>query len=257
MTEPVVLVTGASRGIGLAVVTFLLESFGTRVITISRSISPQLKDLSTKHSDRIVIVQGDITNASVHEEAVTSARQKYNRLDAVILNAGTADPLGRVTDPAVSIDGWKSVFDINFFSLLHTLKAAIPSLRESQGRILMVSSDAAIAGIPGWGAYSASKSALNSLGRTLAKEEPNITSIAIRPGIVDTEMAANIRNEGSTSMDQNDHNRFVHLHTSGKLLTAEQPGHVIAALSLNAPKDLSGKFVSWDDDELKAFRQPV
>jgi len=121
MTEPVVLVTGASRGIGLAITTFLLESFGTRVITISRSITPQLKDLSTKYSDRIVIVQGDITNASVHEEAVTSAQQKYNRLDAVILNAGTVEPLGRVTDPEVSIDGWKSVFDVNFFlSLAHT-----------------------------------------------------------------------------------------------------------------------------------------
>jgi len=144
-----------------------------------------------------------------------------------------------------------------FFSLLHTLRAAIPALRESRGRILMVSSGASIAGIPGWGAYSASKAALNSLARTLAKEEPDITSIAIRPGVVDTEMVATIRNEGSASMDQKDHNHFVHLHARGGLLTAEQPGHVIAALSLNGPEDLSGKFVSWDDDELKAFQQPA
>ena len=113
----------------------------------------------------LMLIYGISTNASVHDEAVTSALREYKRLDAVVLNAATLDPLGRVSDPGTSVDGWKSLFDVNVFSLLHTLKAAIPSLRKSHGRVVMVSSGASTGGVAGWGAYSASKAALNSLVR--------------------------------------------------------------------------------------------
>ena len=60
----------------------------------------------------------------------------------------------------------------------------------------MVSSGAATGGVQGWGAYSASKAALNSVVRTLGNEEPDVVSIALRPGVVDTEMQEIIRDKG-------------------------------------------------------------
>ena len=56
-------------------------------------------------------------------------------------------------------------------------------------------------------------------------------------------------------MHGKDHDRFVVLHSRGELVKPEQPGHVIAALSLSAPNDFSGKYVSWDADELKPYQQ--
>jgi NAD(P)-dependent dehydrogenase (short-subunit alcohol dehydrogenase family) len=106
-----------------------------------------------------------------------------------------------------------------------------------------------------WGAYGASKAAMNHFALTLATEESLITSVAIRPGVVDTAMQKAIRDEHSGKMDVKDSTKFRDLYSSGKLLKPEQPGHVIARLVLDAPRDLSGKFLRsvssfnvWLDD---------
>ena len=68
-------------------------------------------------------------------------------------------------EPDFSEDEWRKVFDINFFSLLYAVRAALPKLRESKGRIVFMSSGAAVGGVVGWGAYNASKAGMNSLCR--------------------------------------------------------------------------------------------
>lgn len=75
--------------------------------------------------------------------------------------------MGRIDDPAVSIDAWKQHFDVNVFSLLGTLQLALPDLRMSKngGRVVFISSGAATGSTPGWGAYNAGKAAVNSLAR--------------------------------------------------------------------------------------------
>jgi NAD(P)-dependent dehydrogenase (short-subunit alcohol dehydrogenase family) len=93
-----------------------------------------------------------------------------------------------------------------------------------------------------WGAYGSSKAALNHLAATLGVEEPDITSIAIRPGVVDTDMQVEVRGHGSV-MDSKDTEKFKSLHESGKLLKPEQPGNVMARLVLGAEKGLTGKFL--------------
>ena len=107
------------------------------------------------------------TDPSIHEKAVSSAISTWSRLNAIILNAGTMDPMGRIAsnDAKSTVDDWRFGFDVNFFSLLHTLKAAVPHLRESKGRAIFISSGAAAGGYAGWGAYSATKAAMNSLVR--------------------------------------------------------------------------------------------
>jgi NAD(P)-dependent dehydrogenase (short-subunit alcohol dehydrogenase family) len=83
---------------------------------------------------------------------------------------------------------------------------------------------------------------LNHLATTLAAEEPDITTVAIRPGVVDTEMQVEVRGHNSI-MDQKDTEKFKSLYEKGELLKPEQPGNVIARLATGAEKGLSGKFL--------------
>ena len=96
---------------------------------------------------------------------------------------------------------------------------------------------------------------MNHLAMTIATEEKEITSIAIRPGMVDTEMQRAIREKHNSAMDPSDVKKFAEVKSSGSLLKPEQPGHVIAKLVLDVPKDLSGTFVAWNGDELKAYQE--
>lgn len=107
---------------------------------------------------------------STDEEALANAisvgASRYHGIDGVILNAGILDPLCRIGDDT-PLDSWKQHFDVNFFSLVTAVKAALPYLRKSSsgGRIVFVSSGAAVKGLAGWGPYNAGKAAMNSLCR--------------------------------------------------------------------------------------------
>ncbi|KAG9006044.1 hypothetical protein FRB94_001025 [Tulasnella sp. JGI-2019a] len=256
MGGQVVLVTGASRGIGLAVTRILLSKFAVDVVAFQRTTSPELTLLKEAHNKSLTIVEGDVTSASAIQDAVTTAVSTYGSLSALVLNAGTLHPLARIgSDIPDLVDKWKSLFDVNFFSLVQTVHLALPHLRESQGTVVFVSSGAATGGVAGWGAYSASKAAMNSLCRTLASEEPGIVAVALRPGAVDTGMQATIRAIGGAHMSSKDIAKFTGLHETGTLVKPEDSGHVVAALAVNAGKDLSGKFVSWDEEAMAPFRR--
>ena len=137
----------------------------------------------------------------------------------------------------------------------------------------MTSSGAAEAAYTSWGAYGnysghsrtfpadlhsgASKAAINHLAKTVAKEEPSITTIAVRPGMVDTQMQADIREKYLSNMDQDDAEKFTGAHKNGKLLPPQRPAHVIAMLALDsrpAVKEFSGSFLQWNDEKLKNYQ---
>lgn len=111
-----------------------------------------------------------ILKRSTDEKALSNAiaigAARYKGLDGLILNAGIMDPLCRIGDHT-PLDLWKKQFDVNFFSLVTALKIGLPYLRrsESTGKVVFVSSGAALKGTPGWGPYSAAKAAVNSLCR--------------------------------------------------------------------------------------------
>lgn len=121
-------------------------------------------------------------------------------------------------------------------------KAGLDELRKSKGCIVWVSSGASQKAVRAWGAYGSSKSALNSLSAHIAHEEPEITSIAIAPGRVDTDMQARLRSQGKDTMDKAAYDTFVQAYENGTLLKPHQPGNVIARLLAKPPKALSGQF---------------
>lgn len=85
---------------------------------------------------------------------------------------------------------------------------------------------------------------MNHLALTLGDEEPEVTSVSIRPGMVDTEMQRALREDHATNLEAQMHSKFTTAYKEGKLLKPEQPGHVMAKLVLDAPKALSGRFLS-------------
>ncbi|KAI9353403.1 hypothetical protein DFJ73DRAFT_828479 [Zopfochytrium polystomum] len=251
----VVIVTGASRGIGLAVVRTLLRK-GARVVGVSRTpiaAVPELQSLQAAHPSELTYVETDVTSAAAPAQVVARAQQVFGRLDGVVFNAGVLEPIARLAD--VEAAQFMRLMDVNVGSVVAFAKEALPALRRAGGKMIFVSSGAATSAYSGWGPYCASKAALNMLCEVYSKEERDVVSIALRPGVVDTEMQAIIR-EGkhASSMTADKHQSFVKLHEDGKLLPPEKPGHVIAELALRAPSELTGKFITWSDPLLADFQ---
>ncbi|KAL8729577.1 MAG: hypothetical protein Q9166_004657 [cf. Caloplaca sp. 2 TL-2023] len=191
-----------------------------------------LKKLQTKAPDQVSICVGDLADFSLAEKSVEIANKDYGQLDGLILNHGVLEPATRIADS--DPNQWRQCFDI---------KAAVSSLRKSSGRVIFTSSGASTKAYSTWGAYGASKAAMNHLNLTLAAEEPSLTCLSIRPGVVDTQMQIDIRDVHSALMDEKDVTKFQTLHRQGQLVKPEQPGHVIAKLAVGARKELSGQFL--------------
>ncbi|QSS59752.1 short-chain dehydrogenase [Histoplasma capsulatum] len=262
MSSKTIIITGSSRGIGLAVAHYLLRLPASHnLILLARSRQP-LQQLQEQYGpNRVEILTGDFATSyysspsllSLPEQAVEVALKQFGRLDGLVLNHGTLGPVRRLVDCELS--EWRDGIEVNFLSVLGFLKAAIPHLRKTRGKVVFTSSGAATSATTGWGLYGSSKAALNHLNMTMALEEPDITSISIRPGMVDTKMQEELRAQHIDVLGPVQGKRFLDAHREGKLLKPEQPGHVIAKLVLDAPRDLSGKFLTWNCPELAAFQE--
>lgn len=194
-----------------------------------------------------------MTDERVAGQAVALALSRWGRLDALVVNHGSLEPVGKVGEG--SVEGWRRGFEVNVFSAVGLIQAALPSLRISNGIILLTSSGASITPYQAWGPYGASKAVLNHLAATLAVEEPAVTTVSIRPGVVDTEMQREIREVHHERMSEGDRGKFKGLKEQGALLRPEQPGRVIARLAVGARREFSGRFLSWNDEMLGAFQE--
>lgn len=249
-TSKVIILTGASRGVGQAIAHYLLRH-QHRLVVVARSEQP-LRELEQQYTGQVAVLTGNLADLSLGAKAVELARNYWQRLDGLIVNHGVLDPVKRVADS--SAEEWREAFDVNFFSAISLARAAVPHLRQSHGRIILTSSGAANTAYPTWGAYGSSKAALNHLAMTLANEEKDITTVAIRPGTVDTQMQREIREKHNTVMEEKEVKKFAELKSSGSLLAPEKPGNVIARLVLGAPAELSGRFLEWKAEELMRFQ---
>ncbi|KAE8344881.1 hypothetical protein BDV24DRAFT_126518 [Aspergillus arachidicola] len=252
MSPKTFIVTGASRGIGLAISKFLLTGPQSHnVVVIARSVEP-LQKLKDQYARQVEVLNGDLADLSLAPKAVDLALKSFGRLDGLVLNHGVLGQVGKIAE--ADPEQWKQGFNINFISLVAFVKAGLPALRESKGRIVFTSSAAAISAFKGWGLYGASKAAMNHLALSLSEEEPDVTSVSVQPGLVDTEMQREIREDHAATLDPQFHAIFTTVHKDGGLLKPEQPGHVLARLVIDAPNSLSGKYLAWDDQALASFQ---
>ena len=248
----VILITGASRGLGAAVARILAE-MGTAVVLNARSADP-LHELMAEieaNGGTALALPGDVGQLDTCRWLVAKTIEAFGRLDAVVHNAAVIDPIAPIAkaDP----QAWQTAVSVNLLGPVWLTQAALPHLRQQQGRVISVSSGAAEHGIAGWGAYCATKGALNQFNRVLAEEEEEVTAVAVRPGVVDTVMQNEIRAKGATGMPAEAHKRFVEMHEQGNLLPPEKPGRAIALLALYARREWNGRFLSWDDPDIAAL----
>lgn len=252
MKNPVVIVTGASRGLGAAAAQ-LIASLGGHVVLNARSASDLSAVAQQVHQRGVqaAVLPGDISQPSIARALVSTSLAKFGRIDAVVNNAGILKPLSSIADS--DPDSWARNVAINLFGPYLLIREALPHLRVTQGRVVNVSSGAAVKATAGWSAYCASKAALNHLTAVLASEEPKVTSVAFRPGVVDTSMQATIRKEGEAGMDSDDHQRFLAYFAEDQLKPPELPGRALAVLALHAPHEWSGQFIQWDEPKVQAL----
>lgn len=110
---------------------------------------------------------------------------------------------------------------------------------------MWLSSGAANKAYTAWAAYGSSKAAMQSISMHLAVEEPDVTSITVAPGRVNTDMQAVVRAAGKESMNKAQYDSFVDAFEQGRLLRPEQPGRVIAAFAASPDKALTGQCLKY------------
>ncbi|GAA2706304.1 SDR family NAD(P)-dependent oxidoreductase [Actinoplanes palleronii] len=180
-----VIVTGASRGIGLAVTRALVEE-GASVVAVSKGGSVELKAL--EETGKVRAVAADLTDPHGATEVVEGAIAAFGRLDVLVNNVGAVQPrLGGFL--SVTDDEWHTTLTINLLSAVRMTRAALPRLIEGGGgSIVTVSSVNAVLPDPLVLDYSAAKAALSSLSKSLSKEfgPSGVRVNTVSPGPVST-----------------------------------------------------------------------
>jgi NAD(P)-dependent dehydrogenase (short-subunit alcohol dehydrogenase family) len=185
MTPPTALVTGASRGLGLALAT-ALDARGWHLVLDARDgdrLAAAVAGLPVP--DLVTALPGDVTDP-VHRAALAAAVPA--RLDLLVSNASDLGPSPLPPLAELPLDAFERVLAVNTVAPLALVQLLLPPLRRAGGRVLQISSDAAVEAYAGWGGYGASKAALDQLSRVLAVEEPALRVYAVDPGDMATEM---------------------------------------------------------------------
>ena len=189
------LVTGASRGIGLAVARRIVSS-GERVALLARGDA--VHALADELGSNCLACQADVSHADQVDTAVASIISRWGRLDAVVNNAGVhrGGKLSRLQD-----DDWQTVLATNLTGAMTVCKAAEAHLTEG-GAIVNVGAVVGFRGFPGDAAYAASKAGLAGLTRALSIELAGrgITVNLVIPGLVLTEMTGALSDKALESM---------------------------------------------------------
>jgi NAD(P)-dependent dehydrogenase (short-subunit alcohol dehydrogenase family) len=180
----VAVITGASKGLGAALARELDRRGWTLVLDArdAARLDEAAHELANAH-----LIPGDVTDAG-HRVALATRAAGLGGADLLVNNASTlgASPQPSVADLAPEIlDG---VFRTNVLAPVELVRALLPQLRATGGTVLNISSDAAVEGYAGWGAYGASKAALDQVSRVLAAEEPHLKVYAVDPGDMRTRM---------------------------------------------------------------------
>ncbi len=177
----VAIVTGASRGLGLAL-TRELAAAGWRVVVDGRD-GPALT-AATDGLDRVVGIPGDVSDPRHLADLVAAAG---GSIDLVVNNASLLGPSPRPALADYPLDALRQVYEVNLIAPLALIQAALPSLSPAAA-ILDITSDASVEPYDGWGGYGSSKAALDHLTAILAAEHPNLRVYAVDPGDMRTQM---------------------------------------------------------------------
>ena len=203
MQDKVVVITGASRGIGAAAAREFAKA-GAKVALLARS-EVEIAALAAEIGPQAMARRCDVADGADVQAAMDAVVARFGRLDVLINNAGVIEPIARLAEAGV--EAFSAAIDINLKGVFHGMRAALPIMRaQGGGTIITVSSGAAVNPMEGWGGYCASKAGALMLTRVAHLEEAaqGIRVLGMSPGTVATEMQVKIKASGVNPVSQLD-----------------------------------------------------
>ncbi len=235
------LITGASRGIGLAAARRALAA-GDKVVIVSRGICADV--VISEYPETCLALQADVSDAAQMQQLVSQVAEQWGAVDVIVNNAGQhrGGRIGKLEE-----DDWQAVLATNLTGAMNTIKACDPHMGEAAS-IINVGAVVGFRGFPGDSAYAASKSGLAGLTRALSIEyaRKGITVNLVIPGLVLTEMTAGLSDKALQSMCG-----MIPLQRYGE---ADEIAEVIEWVSQS--RYMTGAFVPVDGGLMSTFGLP-
>lgn len=241
MQDQVIVITGASRGIGAAAARVFAEA-GAKVALLARS-GDEIGALAREIGDAALAVSCDVANWSAMQGAIAQVTAQLGPVDVLINNAGMIDPIAAMGDTPP--EGWGRLIDVNVKGVYHGIRAVLPGMvAAGRGTVLTVSSGAAHRPVEGWSAYCASKAAVAMITRSLHHEYGGrgIRAMGLSPGTVATEMQREIKASGISPVAQlewSDH------------IPAEWPARTLLWMATQAGDDWLGQEISLREEDIR------
>lgn len=235
MIHHVIVISGASRGLGLALAQQLAQP-QRLIISIARSNNSELAAYCHAQQAAYQFIHADLATAqgcahATQELQKALAQHATARSYWLINNAGTVAPMAQshqLDDPFLIAHA----LQLNIGSLISLSATFLASTStDTDRRILNISSGAGRSAVPGWGVYGSTKAAVDYFTQTLAQEQSQVRVVALAPGVIDTDMQADIRQ--STPDRFPNRERFIQLHQNQQLASASFTAEHIARYLAN------------------------
>lgn len=241
MKDKVVVITGASRGIGAEAARVFARS-GAKVGLLARG-EAEISALADEIGAQAMAVPCDVSDADSVNSAIEAVRKAFGPIDVLINNAGAVDPIAHIatSDP----EAWSRVIDINLKGVFYGVHAVLPEMiARGSGTILTVSSGAAHGPVEAWSHYCASKAGAAMLTRCIDKEagEAGVRAMGLSPGTVATEMQRQIKASGInpvSRLEWSDH------------IPPEWPAEALLWMCSAEADEFIGQEISLREDEIR------
>jgi dehydrogenase/reductase SDR family member 7B len=242
MKNKVVIITGGSSGIGLA----LAEQFGkagSKILITGRNLTELNKAVTELQAKGILVsgFQADVSREEDNKAMADEAVRLYGTIDILINNAGISM---RALFSEVDLEVVKKVMDINFYGVLYTTKYCLPEITKNKGSVVGISSIAGFRGLPGRTGYSASKFALNGFLEVLRTEllKTGVHVLTACPGFTASNIRSRALTKDGTSQGESP-------RAEEKMMTAEECAHHIYNAVVKRKRTLilttQGKLAVW------------
>jgi NAD(P)-dependent dehydrogenase (short-subunit alcohol dehydrogenase family) len=259
------IIIGGGHGIG-RVTAFTFAEAGANIVVAARSrfdIEKTANEASSRWGIKALAVPCDISRYETVSSLVTQTMERFAQLDIVVNTSGVLHPVKPVwkADPIQ----WQHNLTVNLIGTFHITKAALePMIAARQGRIIHLSSIAAISPVFGWSAYCTAKAGIDHFVKVTAQEvfPYGIAIYSVWPGMVNTRMAEELFQVSPEDMGEENLSRFKGYREKGLLRPAHEPAQLILYLATVADLSLSGRVINLDDESIrkvvaKALNKPL